>query len=148
MKKLEIKTWLGLLIIGTIASSAGLVIWQAGMNVSGMSMPSSSPMVQPQEAELFIDFGNEKIRKFRGGVVEDMKVLDALNQSSIAGNFKVETADHESEVYVEKIAGVENSNHDVKWVCYVNGEVTHLPLDEQELKARDRVEFKFEKMEE
>ena len=148
MKKIKVKTWLGLLIIGTVASLAGLVIWQAGMNVSGMSMLSSSPIVQPQEAELFIDFGNEKIRKFRGGVVEDMKVLDALNQSSIAGNFKVETADHESEVYVEKIAGVENSNHDVRWVCYVNGEATHLPLDEQELKARDRIEFKFEKMEE
>ena len=148
MKKLEIKTWLGLLIIGTVASLAGLVIWQTGMNVSRMSMPSSSPMVQPQEAELFIDFGNGKIRKFRGGVVEDMKVLDALNQSSIAGDFKVETADHESEVYVEKIAGVENSNHDVRWMCYVNGEATHLPLDDQELKARDRIEFKFEKMEE
>ncbi len=148
MKKIKVKTWLGLLIIGAVASSAGLVIWQARMNVSRMSMPSSSPMVQPQEAELFIDFGNEKIRKFRGGVVEDMKILDALNQSSIAGNFKVETADHESEVYVEKIAGVENSNHDVRWVCYVNGEATHLPLDEQELKVRDRIEFKFEKTEE
>jgi len=148
MKKTEIKTWLGLLIIGIAVLLAGLIIWQGRTALSRISVPSSSPIVQPQEAELFIDFGNGKIRRFRGDVVEDMKVLDALNQSSIAGDFKVETADHESEVYVEKIAGVENSNHDVKWMCYVNGKATHLPLDKQELKARDRIEFKFEKTEE
>jgi len=141
MKKIEIKTWLGLSIIGIAILLAGLAMWQGRIALSNVSMPSSSPSVQPQEAELLIDFGNGEIRRFRGGVVEGMKISDALSQSSIAGNFKVEI----DRTHVEKIAGVKNNNR--KWICYVNGKESDTSLNKRGLKAGNRVEFKFEKTE-
>jgi len=142
MKKIEIKTWLGLLIIGIIVLLAGLIMWQERTALSKVSMPSSSPVVQPQEAELFINFGDGKIRKFRGGVVKGMKISDALNQSSTAGDFKIEL----DGTHVEEIAGV-NNNDNRKWVCYINGKKLDASLNEQELRAGNRIEFKFEKTE-
>jgi hypothetical protein len=66
--------------------------------------------------------------------------FDLLERSGL----ELETKQYDIGALVESIDSVENGQDNKYWIYYVNGESPILSADKMELRAGDKVEFKFE----
>ncbi len=122
------KFYLTILIIA-ILIGIGLIFYFFG--------PLGKPKIGPNEAALIINYGETK-RAFVGEVIEEMTISDALFVSAKAGNF-----DFDFEQGVLKRVGQFEQN-EKKWNAYLNGTKTGDFLDKVFIKAKDKIELKFE----
>ena len=97
----------------------------------------SKPKIGPNEAALIINYGETK-RAFAGEVVEGMTISDTLLISAQAGNFDF---DYKNGI-LKRIGQFEQNEK--KWNAYLNGVKIEEPLDKVFIKARDKIELKFE----
>lgn len=95
------------------------------------------PKIGPNEAVLTINYGETK-RAFIGEVIDGMTISDVLLVSAKAGNF-----DFDLEQGILKRIGQFEQN-EKKWNTYLNGTKTEDFLDKIFIKAKDKIELKFE----
>jgi len=122
------KLYLTILII-VILVGIGLIFYFFG--------PLGKPKIGSNEAALIINYGETK-RAFIGEVIEGMTISDALLVSAKAGNF-----DFDAEEGILKRVGQFEQN-EKKWNAYLNGTKIGDSLDKIFIKAKDKIELKFE----
>jgi hypothetical protein len=86
-----------------------------------------------KEGLLILDYGNGEQRWFKGEVIPQMTVFDALLASSLGGNFKFEGENQL--IAVEDFVNNEKS----KWTCYLNGKEITQPLNKITIKPKDKI---------
>lgn len=98
---------------------------------------SPHPKIGPKEAVLIINNGETK-RAFAGQVIEGMTIADVLTPSAKAGNFDF----NYEEGILKRIGQFEQNGK--KWNVYLNGVKIEEPLEKVLIKAKDKIELKFE----
>ncbi len=91
------------------------------------------------------DGGGEEVKVFNLEFKEGMTAFDALKQKTAEKGLILETKSYDIGVFIENIGGVKNGENGKYWVYYVNGKLAEVASDKYQLKAGDKVEFKFEK---
>lgn len=81
------------------------------------------------------------------GEKSSQTVFDALKELSNGGKaFELKYNNNYSfGVFIESIGGVKNGDDGKYWQYYVNGKLGEVAADKQEVKAGDKVEWRFEK---
>lgn len=88
-----------------------------------------------------------KIEYAAGANLADQNVFDALLNLSKKENFEVKyNTNSKYGVFIESIHGVKNGDDGKYWQYYVNGTLGDVAADKKELKAGDKVEWRFEKV--
>jgi hypothetical protein len=91
-------------------------------------------------AQISIDFGNGKIRAFKGGVETGMTIISALRIAGEVGRFDAVTDDRGQVVDIDGFKN-DGTKH---WGVYVNSQpISDLP-GHIELKAGDRITLRYE----
>lgn len=93
------------------------------------------------EVTVVLDYGNGKIRKFRGPIEEKAKALDLLQQVVAIGAIELEVADY---FMPQRINGNKNGDGDKKWNIYVNSVKRERSPFEIYVLPGDEITFKFE----
>lgn len=106
--------------------------------------------IQEQEAKnevsLFIDDGGgEKIKTFTAEFKQGMTAYDLLLQETVKTGLILQTKAYDTGILVENIGGIKNGENGKYWIYYINGQASQVAPDKYQLKAGDKVEFKFEK---
>ncbi|MBI2669721.1 MAG: hypothetical protein HYX20_01040 [Candidatus Yanofskybacteria bacterium] len=97
------------------------------------------------EAQMVINFENGKSRKFKGPVMADMSILEALYSSSLGGDFELRyTIQENSGVVLTKIDGTTNPGN-LTWNFYLNKKsVNTADINKIKIKTGDLIEVKYE----
>lgn len=98
-----------------------------------------------QKATLVIDDGTENPQSFEFEVEEGTTVFDLLKEACEKANLKLDYSEFDFGVMVNTIGEKTGGEEGKYWLYYVNGEMAPVAVDKQEVKANDKVEFKFEK---
>ena len=98
-----------------------------------------------REAQLVISLENGESRKFKGYVMADMSILEALHSSSLGGDFELRySIQKEGGVALAKIDGAVNLGNK-SWNFYLNGRSVNVAdIDKVKIKAGDLIEVKHE----
>ena len=100
----------------------------------------------PKNALLLITFASDDLGTFEAEVKDGMTAFDLLKQGVKALGLDFQSKDYgEMGVLVEKIGDKKNGDDGKYWMYYINGALAQVAANKQELKAGDKVEFKFEK---
>jgi hypothetical protein len=94
---------------------------------------------------LVIDDGGGVLKNFKGELKEGMTALDLLKEGAAELNLDLTVKSYDIGVFIETIGQKKNGDSGKYWMYYVNGELAPVAADKKDLKAGDRVEFKFEK---
>lgn len=97
-----------------------------------------------QEVVLIIDDG-QSIRDFEMNFREGTTAFGLLEEKIKELDINLETKSYDMGIFIEAIGESKNGEDQKYWLYYVNGEMPMVSADKKELKAGDRVEFKFEK---
>lgn len=97
------------------------------------------------KATLIIDFGEEKIERFDREITEGMTVFDLLKEETEKSGLVLKTKSYDIGILIEAIGDKENGQDGKYWLYYINGEMPMVGADKKEIKAGDKLEFKFEK---
>lgn len=98
-----------------------------------------------QEVFLIIDDGQRSPQNFESKFREGMTAFDLLFEKTEEKSILLETKTYDIGVLIETIGDAKNGNSGKYWLYYVNGEMPQVAADKKEIKAGDKVEFKFEK---
>ena len=93
------------------------------------------------ETVVMLDFGNGKIRKFKGPVPEQMNAWGALQQAASIGSIKMEIENHFLPV---SIGGYENQKNGKRWGLYLNGVKQNLDPFQVKIGSGDEIVFRYE----
>lgn len=93
-------------------------------------------------ASLIIDYGDGISQDFDIEFVEGMTAFDLL--SDRAEELSLETKIYDIGIFIEAIGDKKNGQDGKYWLYYINGEMPMVSADNLEIKAEDKVEFKFE----
>jgi hypothetical protein len=96
------------------------------------------------EAVLVIDNGIQP-RIFIMELKQGMTALDLLKNKTEETGLVLKIKAYDIGILVEAIGDQENGQDGKYWLYYVNGEMPMVASDKNEIKAGDKVEFKFEK---
>jgi len=98
-----------------------------------------------QKILLLVDFGEGAIKEMPVNLREGMTALDVLKIGLENLGISLKTKDSSGIVYVETIGEAEGGQNGKYWLYSINGEQAPTSADQMEIKAGDRVEWKFEK---
>ncbi len=102
----------------------------------------------PKDALLLIIFEPTDLGTFEAEVKDKMTAFDLLEQGTKSLNLDLQSKDYgEMGILVEKIGEKKNGDDGKYWMYYVNGQMASVAANKQEIKAGDKVEFRFEKSE-
>ena len=107
--------------------------------------PKESEIFQPsakEEVDLIINNG-EETKGFKINFKKGMTAFDALKSKADELNLKTKTYD--IGILIQAIGDKENGQEAKYWLYYINGQMPMVSVDKQEIKAGDKIEFKFEK---
>ncbi len=94
-----------------------------------------------KDALLVINYGDGKIRKFKGPIEQGAKIWDLLQQAIAVGGINVKITD----TFVpESIDGFQNDGNGKNWSLYVNNAKQKFTPFEINTKPGDEITFKFE----
>lgn len=123
------------------------IIWLSGIGVVLLAIFLFVFVRFQQSPELFkeatvaIDYGNGKVRTFKGPIGENARIWDAFQQAIAAGGIDVAISDH---FIPEKINGLENGAGGKHWNLYVNDIKQKFSPFEIQVKPGDEMVFRFE----
>jgi len=98
-----------------------------------------------QENVLVIDDGEGRPKIFNIEYKEGITAFDLLKTKTAESGLILKTKQNNAGVFIESIAGIKNGDAGKQWLYYVNGKMLDVASDKKQLKAGDKVEFKFEK---
>ena len=122
--------------------------------VSGLLLLSkdlkTSPLNEREEnneggVSLVINYGNGTTSSFEGKITQGMTAFDLLREKAAGANLTLKTKSYDMGIFVEAIGDKENGQGGNYWLYYVNNESPNVASDKKEIKAGDKVEFRFEK---
>lgn len=130
LSKLTIKKAASIIII---ILGAALILLAIGIKVANQNKPVVS---------------NNTLTYVIAGEKSSQTVFDALKELSNGGKaFELKYNNNYSfGVFIESIGGVKNGDDGKYWQYYVNDKLGEVAADKQELKAGDKVEWRFEKV--
>lgn len=143
MKNLNI-----LKIIGIVIIIAGAGFFFSNKNLSPLNSLKESTSPQEsvkKEAVLVIDSGDGLPQTFQVEFQEGMTAFDLLRNKTEELNIALKTKTYDIGIFIEAVGNKENGQDGKYWMYYVNGEMPMVAADKKEIKAGDKVEFKFEK---
>ncbi len=94
-----------------------------------------------KEAIVALDFGNGKVRRFKGPIENNAKVWDLFQQAIAVGSINVEVSDHFVPQVIDGIKDGANGKH---WSLYVNNVKQKFSPFEIQVNSGDEVVFRFE----
>lgn len=94
---------------------------------------------------LIINSGEGAVRNFDTELREKITAFDLLKMETEKAGINLRTKSYDMGIMIEAIGDKENGESGKYWLYYVNGEMPQVAADKKELKAGDKVEFKFEK---
>ena len=106
---------------------------------------NNAPEENQEGVSLIISNGNGQLMNFTLDFKEGATAFDLLEAVAEKSGIILEIKNYDSGIFVETIDGLENGQEGKYWLYYVNGEMPQVSADKKELKAGDKVEFKFEK---
>lgn len=98
-----------------------------------------------KEVMLVIDDGGRNPKTLIAEFKEGMTAFDLLKEEAEKLALALETKNYDMGVFIEAIGDRENGQDGKYWLYYVNGQLPMVAADKKEIKAGDKVEFKFEK---
>ena len=98
-----------------------------------------------KEIVLVIDNSEGSPKIFKSEFATGITAFDLLKNKAREFDIVLKTKTYDFGIFVEAIGNKENGESGKYWLYYVNGEMPQVASDKKELKAGDRVEFKFEK---
>jgi hypothetical protein len=135
-----------------IIAGLGIIIiiggWLLFTNVFSQPKIEENNIVQEtikKEATIVIDYGEGDLNSFDIKFEEGATAFDLLKNKTEELNITLETKSYDIGVMIEKIGDKKNGQDQKYWLYYVNGEAPMVSADKLEMKAGDKVEFKFEK---
>ncbi len=94
-----------------------------------------------KEAIVALDFGNGKVRRFKGPIENNAKAWDLFQQAIAVGGINVEVSDH----FVPRVIdGIKDGTNGKHWSLYVNNVKQKFAPFEIQVKSGDEVVFRFE----
>jgi len=147
MKKINILLVIG---IGLIILVSGLVIFSDRIDQLFFQKETGTPQENieesiKQEVVLIIDNGEGEPETFKVEFKEGMTAFDLLKEKTEELNIVLKTKTYDIGIFIEVIGDKENGEEEKYWMYYVNDEMPMVSADKNEIKAGDKVEFKFEK---
>jgi hypothetical protein len=101
--------------------------------------------IREKRVAYIINKGNGIIDSFKISPSQNSTVFSLLEELSQRESFKIEFTFYQGMgVLVKSIDGVENGTDNKYWQYWVNGELPMVAADKKEVKAGDRIEWKFE----
>lgn len=95
---------------------------------------------------LTISFSGQSTSSLEIAAQDKLTAFDVLQKAAEALGLGLETKDYgEMGVLVEKLGDKKNGDSGNYWMYYVNGKLAPVAANKQEVKAGDRVEWRFEK---
>ena len=98
-----------------------------------------------KEVVLAIDNGGGNLNTIAVEFKEGMTAFDLLKEGAEKLTLPLKTKNYDIGVFIEAIGDKKNGQDGKYWLYYVNGEAPMVAADKMEIKAGDKVEFKFEK---
>lgn len=98
-----------------------------------------------QEVVLIIDDGEGSPQSLGAEFQEGLTAFDLLKEKTEELNIVLKTKTYDIGIFIEAIGDKENGQDDKYWMYYVNNEMPMVAADKKEIKAGDKIEFKFEK---
>ena len=143
MKRINIFIGIG---IGLIIIVTAFAIFSIKI---GQFFPEEEIRISQEKPEnkvtLVIDGGEGSPRVFEAEFKEGMTAFDLLRNKTEELNIALKTKTYDVGIFIEVIGDKENGQDGKYWMYYVNGEMPMVAADKKEIKAGDKVEFKFEK---
>jgi len=143
MKRINIFIGIG---IGLIIIVTAFAIFSSKI---GQFFPEEEVRISQEKPEnkvtLVIDGGEGSPRVFEAEFKEGMTAFDLLRNKTEELNIALKTKTYDVGIFIEVIGDKENGQDGKYWMYYVNGEMPMVAADKKEIKAGDKVEFKFEK---
>lgn len=109
---------------------------------------AKSDIVQDLESKdvaLLLDDGEGTSKIITATFVKGMTAFSLLKQEVEKLPLALKTKNYNTGVFIEAIGEKENGQGGKYWLYYVNGSLPMISSDKKEIKAGDKVEFKFEK---
>jgi hypothetical protein len=132
-----------LLLLLAAVMLGGVYYWQFFRKDSADILSSVS--LAPGQAAIIIDFGSRgSERLFRGEVVKDMSLLDALRVSAMAGNLELQINGELGAEKIVKIDGLADGEDGGCWNYYLDGKKIEKSLSAQTVSPGDRFKFVYE----
>ena len=132
-------------LICAIAIIALLTVFiQARQSQKAAQRESNQQIASEQslgEAIVELDFGNGKIRRFKGPIENNARAWDLFQQAIAVGSINVEISDHFIPRVIDGIKDGANGKH---WSLYVNNVKQKFAPFEIQVKSGDEVVFRFE----
>jgi hypothetical protein len=142
MNKKNIYIIIGAVII--IAAGAWLAV-SCGFLKSGAEKTAVVQEKLEKDVVLAISGGKIQPVTFKMNFIKGMTAFDLLKSGTDELDLSLKTKAYDIGIMVAAIGDTENGKDGKYWMYYVNGEMPMVSADKKELKAGDKVEFKFEK---
>jgi hypothetical protein len=97
------------------------------------------------EVTLVIDDGTNNLQTFTQNYTEKMTAYDLLKKVTDTKSIALSVSSSSFGVMINKIGEKKGGEEEKYWMYYVNSKAPQVAADKYELKAGDKVEFKFEK---
>lgn len=100
--------------------------------------------VAQENVVYIINFGNGNVKSYRVVPDKDSTVFSLLNKLSKEENFPVNSTFYKDMgILVESIDGIQNGTDNKYWQYWVNGDLPMVAADKKEVKANDKIEWRF-----
>jgi len=144
MKKINIFIGIGIGII-IIVSSWIIFSEKIEKPISEEEIGIPQENIKKETVSLVIDDGSGAPKIFETEFNKEITAFDLLKNKAGELNLVLKTKTYDIGIFIEAIGDKENGQDGKYWLYYVNGEMPMVSADKRELKAGDKVEFRFEK---
>lgn len=142
MKKANISKAIVVIILVIL----GWAIFLNKDNLFNLQKESESHRLETREkVSLVINKGEGSPIIINSDFRERMTAFDLLKEKTGELDLTLKTKTYDIGIFIEAIGDKENGENGKYWLYYVNGEMPQVATDKKEIKAGDKVEFKFEK---
>lgn len=139
MTKKELKTHL--LALGLLLAT--LLVWSFLDSRGVFKISLNQVLGTNSTATLLLHYNDGRTREFRGKVVEDMTILDALWAASRGGGFEIQYGADRNGLKLLSLNGQNHGDTGKSWLIYLNGQlVEETQIDRITIKKGDLVEVK------
>ena len=114
--------------------------WQTGVKKTNVVQKTAV-----EKAMLVIDSGDGNPKTFTANFKQGITAFDLLKEEAEKLSLALKTKNYDTGIFIEAIGDKENGQDGKYWLYYVNGEMPMVSAGKKEIKAGDKVEFKFEK---
>lgn len=133
-------------IVAIILVILGWAIFLNKDNLFSLQKESESHRLETREkVSLVINKGEGSPIIINSDFRERMTAFDLLKEKTGELDLTLKTKTYDIGIFIEAIGDKENGENGKYWLYYVNGEMPQVATDKKEIKAGDKVEFKFEK---